>query len=127
MDAVLRQLLSVARAAHRRAHAPYSGFRVGAALLDSAGGVHPGANQENVAYPLGVCAERVALSLWRDGARNPIEQVVIFTEAERPTPPCGLCRDALRTWAPRARVYLAGPNGIQGPYAPANWYPAEES
>lgn len=127
MDPDLRKLVAAARTAQRRAHAPYSGFRVGVALRDSRGAMHLGANQENVAYPLGICAERVALTLWRSGRQNPIEQVVIYTEAQRPTPPCGLCRDALRAWAPAAQVYLASPAGIQGPFQASDWSPAEET
>jgi cytidine deaminase len=94
------------RAAAARAHAPYSRFPVGAVLRDARGVLYCGANMENAAYPLGICAERVALLAWRQEGGAPIEAVFIYTDTDGPTPPCGLCRDALAAWAPGARVHL---------------------
>ena len=61
-DVLQEKLLQAARAARRRAYAPYSRFRVGAAVLDAEGRIHAGCNVENAAYPEGVCAEAAALS-----------------------------------------------------------------
>jgi len=119
-----REMASLARAAMqaaRRAHAPYSGFRVGAALRDASGQVFLGANLENASYPLGVCAERVALLAWRADGGAPIRTVVVATPTDRPTPPCGLCRTALAAWAPDAEVFLAYRGGLSGPVRAADW------
>lgn len=110
--ATLATLVDRARRASRRAHARYSGFTVGAALEDARGRCFEGANMENASYPLGVCAERVALMQWRFNRGAGIRTIVIFTPTETPTPPCGWCRDALLRWAPGASVYLASQAGL---------------
>jgi len=116
--------LRAAREAWRRAHAPYSGFRVGAALLQTDGEIIVGANIENAAYPLGVCAERTALQIWRQRARpRPIQLVVVYARTELATSPCGLCREALLRWAPQAAVWLAGSGTLAGPFHPRDWLP----
>jgi len=119
-------LVRAARRAARRAYAPYSRFAVGAALRDARGEVFAGANLENAAYPLGICAERVALLLWRAGGSAPITEVVIYTRTRAPTPPCGLCRQALLRWAPHARVYLTFDGGVRGAFHAGEWLPAGE-
>lgn len=122
-DKALEALVALAVHAAGRAHAPYSNFRVGVALRDDRGGVYLGANQENAAYPLGICAERVALRIWRAAGGGPVVALVIHTATERPTPPCGLCRDALKRWAPEARIYLHCRAGLSGPRSGADWLP----
>jgi cytidine deaminase len=119
-----KSLVAAARGAQRRAHAPYSRFRVGAALRDADGAVFLGANLENAAYPLGVCAERVALAQWRADRAVPIAAIVIFTQTATATPPCGLCRDALLRFAPGAEICLATPAGRSGPWKAAEWLPS---
>lgn len=120
-DPTLERLLRAAREAADRAYAPYSRFRVGAALRDSAGRVFTGANIENAAYPLGICAERTALQAWLVDGGTTLEAVVVFTETDVPTPPCGQCREALLHWAAEARLYLAFRDGVAGPSRPAEW------
>lgn len=94
-----------AAAAMDRAYAPYSGFRVGAALLASDGSIDHGCNVENAAYPSGICAERAAIAAAvTRGVRN-FDAIVIVTEAEAPTPPCGMCRQVLMEFAPGLAVY----------------------
>ena len=99
-DATLLRLEEAAVEAARNAYAPYSRFRVGAALLLSNGVVVVGSNQENAAYPSGLCAERTAL--FAAGAQYPNEAVeilllVAFSEEDRveSITPCGACRQVL--------------------------------
>ena len=94
----VQRLLDAARAAQQRAHAPYSRFFVGAAVLDEDGRVHAGCNVENAAYPLGTCAEAVAIGamIAAGGSRRAMAMLVL---GDGETPPCGGCRQRLREFA----------------------------
>ena len=94
-DAELDELVRAARQIMRRAYAPYSGFRVGAALLNEDGTIRSGVNIENASYPLSVCAERNAVAAMVLAGQHRILAVAVATDAERPTPPCGGCRQVL--------------------------------
>lgn len=95
----LDALLAAARAVREHAHAPYSRFRVGAALLDESGRIHAGCNVENAAYPQGLCAEAGALSrLVAEGGQR-IAAVVVVGEGPQACTPCGGCRQKLREFA----------------------------
>ncbi|GAB7352734.1 hypothetical protein MBLNU459_g3088t2 [Dothideomycetes sp. NU459] len=84
--------------AKERAYCPYSKFRVGAALLMSNGTVVPGANVENAAYPVGTCAERVALgtAVVMGARRGDIRALAVATDISPPASPCGMCRQFIR-------------------------------
>ena len=103
-DRVLVLLRERAFAAMERAYAPYSNFRVGAALLSSDGSVTEGCNVENAAYPAGICAERSAVSAAVARGNRSFETILIATEAEDPTPPCGMCRQVLEEFSPHLNV-----------------------
>jgi len=94
-------LLEAAWEARAHAHAPYSRFQVGAALLTASGAVVPGCNVENAAYPVTLCAERGALSAAVAGGLRPggLVAAVVVTDAATLTPPCGACRQALAEFA----------------------------
>lgn len=100
----LDSLREVALTAMQRAYAPYSDFRVGAVLLGKDGSVFAGCNVENSAYPAGICAERAALAAAVTGGVRQFELLVIATEADDATPPCGMCRQALVEFAPRLTI-----------------------
>lgn len=88
-------LFAAAEKARLRAHAPYSKFQVGAALLTEGGSIVPGANVENASYGLTVCAERNAIGrLVVDGVQK-LTAVAIIVDSREPTPPCGMCRQTL--------------------------------
>ena len=94
-DAKIEEAVRAARDAMERAYAPYSNFRVGAAVV-AGGAVHAGQNIEIASYPISMCAERNAIAaMVNAGGGRTIEAVAIVTAADRPTPPCGACRQAL--------------------------------
>ncbi|MEA2698833.1 MAG: cytidine deaminase [Myxococcales bacterium] len=105
-------LLRAARAVRRRAHAPYSGFRVGAAVIDEAGRIHIGCNVENASYGLTVCAERNAVAAAVAAGARVLRAVAVVTDAQPAATPCGACRQVLAELGrPDTAVYLAGPRG----------------
>lgn len=104
-------LVEAAWAARARAHAPYSHFQVGAALAFASGEVVGGCNVENAAYPLCTCAERVAMCTAVARGLTAPQALVVVTEAERLTPPCGACRQVLIEFAERLPILLT--NGRQ--------------
>jgi cytidine deaminase len=102
-------LLEAAWRAREHAHAPYSRFQVGAALLTADGAVFGGCNVENAAYPVCLCAERGALSAAVASGLRPggLAAVVVVTDVAELTPPCGACRQALSEFAQTLPVLLA--------------------
>ena len=114
MKSSLAALLRAARAVRRRAHAPYSGFRVGAAILDDDGRIHVGCNVENASYGLTVCAERNAVAAAVAAGARKIRAVAVVTAATPPATPCGACRQVLAELGrPETAVYLVGPTGAR--------------
>ena len=102
-------LLEAAWRARGHAHAPYSHFQVGAALLTASGEVFAGCNVENAAYPVTLCAERGALSAAVAAGLAPgaLVAAVVVTDVAELTPPCGACRQALVEFAGSLPVLLA--------------------
>lgn len=102
-------LLEHAREARERAYAPYSNYRVGAALLGRSGRIYTGCNVENAVYPLGLCAERAALvKAVSEGER---EFVAIAVVTENSGTPCGACRQVLREFGEDIVVLIADTQG----------------
>ncbi len=104
LDASLPALRAGAQQAMLQAYAPYSKFRVGAALLTESGAIVAGCNVENASYPAGICAERAALGAAVAAGHRRFAAVMIVSEASEPTPPCGICRQALVEFAPSLAV-----------------------
>jgi cytidine deaminase len=91
---VQRDLIRAARLARRRAYAPYSHFKVGAAVLASDGSIFTGCNVENASYPLTICAERVALAKAVSEGHRRFLALSVVADAPRPSP-CGACRQVM--------------------------------
>ena len=113
----LAALRAAALAAMNNAYAPYSKFRVGAALLTPDGEVVAGCNVENAAYPAGVCAERAAVGAAVVRGFRKFTHVVVATEAQTPTPPCGMCRQVLHEFAPGCRVISVTRDGAEAEWS----------
>lgn len=124
-DSTLQRLLDAARAARERAYAPYSRFRVGAALLDENGGIHAGCNVENAAYPQGTCAEAGALAAMVLAGGRRLQAVLVVGDAAAPVTPCGGCRQRLREFAGDALpVLVADASGLRARYTLGDLLPA---
>jgi cytidine deaminase len=92
-------LIAAARAVRAHAHAPYSRFAVGAAVLDEQGRIHAGCNVENAAYPQGWCAETSALAALVAAGGRRVLAVAVCAVAAEPVTPCGGCRQKIREFA----------------------------
>lgn len=114
--AIAQRLLEEARQAARQAYAPYSKFRVGAAVLGGNGKIYTGVNVENASLGLGTCAERVALaSAIADGERKIVAMAVACVDAPADSPPaqrmpCGACLQWIQELAPKAEIFILGEN-----------------
>jgi len=105
-----QELLAAADAVMHRAHAPYSSFRVGAALRGADGAIHAGANVENASYSQTQCAEASAIGVMVAAGETRITAVAIVAERLERCPPCGGCRQRLSEFAgPGTPVYLGRP------------------
>jgi len=108
--ATQKQLVRAARLARRRAYAPYSGFKVGAAILTRDGTVFTGCNVENASYPLTICAERVALAKAISEGNRRIVAMSVVADTPRPSP-CGACRQVMWELGGNLWVLLANTRG----------------
>jgi cytidine deaminase len=104
-------LIEAAIRARENAHAPYSHFKVGAALEDSEGHIHTGCNVENATYGLSICAERVAVvKAVSEGAKG-FKRVAVVADTDTLTPPCGACRQILWEFCGDVEVVLSNLQG----------------
>lgn len=108
---MIAELVAEARNARERAIAPYSGFHVGAALRTRGGRVIRGCNIENSSYGLTVCAERVALLAGLADGEREYEAIAVVTQSEKPSPPCGPCRQLMWEYCGDIDVILSNLDG----------------
>ena len=106
-------LIKAATDVQARAYAPYSRFRVGAAIRSVSGKLFVGCNVENIAYPEGTCAEAGAIAAMIAGGEGEIAEVAVIGDAELPVPPCGGCRQKLAEFAkPEVEVTMVSTTGV---------------
>ena len=108
-----QRLLAAARKAMKHAYAPYSQFKVGAAMLTSKGEVFSGCNVENASYGLSNCAERTAIfaAVAQSGPGLDIRAIAVVNDQGVPCSPCGACRQVIYEFGPDATVYFQSSNG----------------
>jgi len=112
---VREQLLQSARKVMKNAHAPYSKFRVGAAILTTSGEIFFGCNVENASYGMTNCAERTAIfsAVAQLGPRIEIRAVAVTNDQGVPCAPCGACRQVIYEFGPDAIIFFQGAKGPQ--------------
>ena len=106
-------LIKVAALQRQRAHAPYSKYKVGAAIRSKRNKIHAGANIENASYGLTICAERTAVFAAINAGDREFDTVAIVIDDDRLPSPCGACRQVLAEFAPTMRVILATTGGLR--------------
>jgi len=112
LSAQHQQLLAKAQQAQTQAHAPYSQFKVGAAIMDNAAQTHIGCNVENAAYPLGQCAEASAIGMMVVNGGKKIREILIASPNDEFCSPCGGCRQKIAEFADKnTLVHMATQQG----------------
>ena len=110
--AYLSALFEAALRARGHAHAPYSRFKVGAAVRTASGAIYGGCNVENAAYPSGICAETAAIAAMVCAGETRIAQILVLGEGEEPLTPCGACRQRILEFADNdTLIYCASASG----------------
>ncbi|NVK35376.1 MAG: cytidine deaminase [Rhodobacteraceae bacterium] len=121
---VIDNLFTAAKSARVNAYAPYSDFKVGAAILAEDGTVFPGCNVENAAYPQGVCAEAGAINAMILAGQTRIAEVLVIADAALCTP-CGGCRQKLNEFADQSvKVHVANLDGVRRTFTVGELLPA---
>jgi cytidine deaminase len=124
-EPTMQRLVAAARTARERAHAPYSHFAVGAALLDEQGRIHAGCNIENAAYPQSQCAEASAIAHLVLAGGTRILAAAVVGVADEPVTPCGGCRQRLREFAADgAPIWVADLHTVRAQYTLGQLLPA---
>ncbi len=123
MTPPFEKMRAAAFAAMDNAYAPYSGFRVGAALAGHDGAIYAGCNVEAASFPSGICAERAAVMVAVARGIREFDALVVATEATQPTPPCGMCRQVLVEFAPSLPIVSVTKGGLEARWTLAELFP----
>ncbi len=125
-----RELYEKSLAVKQQAYCPYSNFRVGAVVETTSGELFSGCNVENASYPAGICAERVAIGAAVSAGHRKFTRIVITSDSDEPTPPCGICRQLLVEFPPDFEVVAVTNTGksarwmltqlLPSPFTPAS-------
>jgi cytidine deaminase len=117
-------LFEAALAAQGAAYAPYSGYRVGAALRSASGAIFTGCNVENASFPVGVCAEAGAISAMVAAGERVIAELLVLGDGAALATPCGACRQRIREFAaPEAPIHIANRNGVRATFTQSSLLP----
>jgi cytidine deaminase len=117
VDRALDQLFAAAKAAQANAYAPYSRFKVGAALRTPSGAIFSGCNVENASYPEGGCAETAAIAAMACAGERRITEILVIGDGEALCTPCGGCRQRIREFAdPSTTIHIAGAKGVRAKF-----------
>ena len=119
----MNDLVKAALAVRERAHAPFSGFKVGAAIEDDAGRIFTGCNVENATFGLSLCAERVAVFKAISEGAGKLKRVAVVADTAELTPPCGACRQILWEFCDDAELTLANLQGKQEVFSLSTFLP----
>lgn len=111
MEKEIQELVQMAKLAADKAYAPYSKFKVGVALLTSNDKIFSGCNVENASYGLSICAEQVAIVKAVSSGVTKFKLMVIYTDTDKLTPPCGACRQVIAEFNPGLEIILINKKG----------------
>ncbi len=106
-DSIVTELIAAGKSARDAAYAPYSNFKVGAAVLTADGQIFTGCNIENASFGASMCAERVAIFSAVAAGQRQIQALAVIADTPQPVAPCGLCRQVLSEFSPDCQVIMA--------------------
>jgi cytidine deaminase len=116
-ESALAELFAAAKAAQANAYAPYSRFKVGAAMRSAEGALYCGCNVENAAYPQSACAEAGAISAMALAGDRRITEILVIGDGEDLCTPCGGCRQRIREFGDASTIiHIAGPEGVRAKF-----------
>jgi cytidine deaminase len=119
-----KDLFEAALSAQRAAYAPYSGYKVGAALRTASGAIFYGCNVENASFPVGTCAETGAISAMVAAGERVIAEMLVVAEGEALATPCGACRQRIREFAaPEVPIHVADRGGLRASFTQSSLLP----
>ncbi len=123
-ERVIQQLIDEAKKVRERAYAPYSNFKVGAALLSNSGKIYTGCNVENASYGAAICAERSAAVHAVAMGEHSFKAMAVVTASSKPGTPCGICRQFLSEFGLDLKLFLANLEGEVVKTTLAEYFPA---
>ncbi len=112
MNDIMKELLDIAKQASKNAYAPYSNFKVGAAVRASSGAIYSACNVENSSYSLTLCAERNAIFQAISKGERIITEIAIYVDSDKLFPPCGACRQVMAEFASDLPIVYASHNEV---------------